>query len=256
MKKFKSVIPDGGLKFFNKFLESELGAELWQAMESIIAHTSESVEGIVLTGGTVAGVTGAATITESIVALNGKILRLPADTALSYPFYIAEAATLDIIEDYQDGVSRATIDNEFAECVPAIPGSGQYITISAVGEYKTGLPSFGTIEDEGNLHLKCKVVEIGDWNMDTTATVNVPVSGWGASDYKRIRQVKAVIRNDGDATYYDIDTNIGGTRAGAIDRINTSVGYVIVSRITGGSFDNASFTSIGFNRGWMTIWYV
>jgi len=257
MKKFKSTIPNGGLKFFNKFLESELGSEIWNSIEALIAHTTALTEGIVLTGGTVAGVSPAATITESLVILNGKVLRLPATGALTYPFYIAEATTAEINEDYESGASQPTIDNEYAEVLIAPPGSGQYITISAAGEYKSGLSADSVIDQNLGGNIKRVVVEIGDWNMDTSGYVTVTVPQLATpADYKKIVGLYCIIRNDTDTARFPLDTYLTGAAAGAIDTIDTTSGSIGLSRITAGRFDNTSFDSIAYNRGWLLIDYI
>lgn len=137
MRKFKTTIPTGqGLKFFDKYLETELSDELWTAIESIYTEvSSDTEEGYIIKGGSVTGSSPSAQIDDSIVVLNGKVLRLTATTGQTYPFYIQEATTVEINGDFGDSSSQPVIDNEFAEVVSSAPVSGQYITISAAGEY-------------------------------------------------------------------------------------------------------------------------
>lgn len=139
MKKFKTAIPDGGLKFFNKYLGVQLSDEIFDAIQSIFEDFKDEVEGFLLKGGTVTGSSPNAQITDSIAVLNGKILRLPATTGQTYPFYIQEATTTEENGDFEDLVARPIIDVEVAETATSAPVSGQYITVSAVGEYISGL---------------------------------------------------------------------------------------------------------------------
>jgi hypothetical protein len=97
-----------------------------------------------------------------------------------------------------------------------------------------------------------KVVEIGDWNMDTTVSVTVTSSISGV----KIRRVSVVIRSDGAASYLAPSWDDSGTLQLWIKDANMSVlGGVIICRLTGGDFDNSSFDSTSYNRGWVTFEY-
>ena len=100
--------------------------------------------------------------------------------------------------------------------------------------------------------MKCKVIDIGDWDMDTDATKNV--AHGLSTDYKKIRSVRAIIRNDTDVTYYPLDSaGAGGSVAGGI--VNIDGTNIQLIRETGGIFDGVGFTSTSYNRGWVFIWY-
>lgn len=110
------------------------------------------------------------------------------------------------------------------------------------------------IGDVGKLGLKTKVVNIGTWDMDGTATVSIT---HGITDFKKIRSVTATIRNDDDDKYYILENTIDGSFniSGAIGEINSTLLYL--TRKTGGVFDSTDFnnTSGSFNRGFVTILY-
>jgi len=96
-----------------------------------------------------------------------------------------------------------------------------------------------------------KVVNIGDWDMDTNnfATVN-----HGVSDYNKIRSVNVIIRNDANTNYYTI---LQGAATGAsawITQISST--QVSLEREPAGDYDNTDFDSTSYNRGWVTIGYV
>ncbi|WP_420581931.1 hypothetical protein [Reichenbachiella sp.] len=98
--------------------------------------------------------------------------------------------------------------------------------------------------------LLTKVVNIGDWNMDTTATLSVS----HGLTLSKIRRVTAIIRADNDANYFQIDSgNAAGDIQGAVFSISTTT--VQLSRTTGGQFDHTDFNSTSFNRGWIVIDY-
>ena len=90
-----------------------------------------------------------------------------------------------------------------------------------------------------------KIVNIGDWNMDSTQQVAV---AHGIADFKKIRGVEIVIRNDADDVYYSSQVNVYN------DYINaTNIG---LQRVVSGTFDAATFDSTSYNRGWIVISYV
>jgi hypothetical protein len=101
--------------------------------------------------------------------------------------------------------------------------------------------------------LKCKVVEIGDWNMDADALKTV---AHGISDYKKIRSIDCIIRNDADNDYFKLvrgDSN-GGTIVGVDDGTPS---LISLSRANSpGLFDAASYSATSYNRGWLTIMFV
>jgi len=102
------------------------------------------------------------------------------------------------------------------------------------------------IEDAGGTELKVKVIEIGDWNMDSTSSVNV-THGLTITD---VRNVDVVIRaNNGDIY------SIRGDGADGYWRSSTA-SYIYLVRTASGLFDSANFNSTSYNRGWVTIWYV
>jgi hypothetical protein len=100
--------------------------------------------------------------------------------------------------------------------------------------------------------LKIDVIEIGDWNMDATASVSV-AHGIGAAE--KIRSVSVVIRNDieGGLRYNLSWMDFGSAVQGAVELFDDT--SVQLSRLSAGSFDNTNFDSTSYNRGWITIVY-
>jgi hypothetical protein len=96
-------------------------------------------------------------------------------------------------------------------------------------------------------YWKIAILEIGDWDMDTNDAVAV---AHNISDFTKIRSISAVIRGDLNTVYTMFlgPNNVGSFSAATSTHIN-------LSRLTGGDYDNASFNSTGFNRGWITILY-
>lgn len=106
-----------------------------------------------------------------------------------------------------------------------------------------------------------KIINIGDWNMDASATpvaYPVPLGVSGA----KIRSVSVHIIGDMDEmNAYEIEnlliTFVGGTAsiAGAY-AVTAQTNGIYLLRVTGGYFDNAQHDKTSYNRGWVTITYV
>ena len=105
----------------------------------------------------------------------------------------------------------------------------------------------GAVYDQGGgTHLKCKVIDIDDWNMDSTASVDVA----HGLTFSTIREVRVSIRHDNGTNLYDIILN-GTDGTFVVDATN-----VTLTRTAAGTFDSANFDSTSFNRGWVKIFYV
>lgn len=111
-------------------------------------------------------------------------------------------------------------------------------------------PTFnGGVQTDGTL-LRTKIVDIGDWDMVLSGAVDIP-HGFGAN-YKKIRSVSAIVRDDDDSIYYDI-TIAQGILSGGVSLINST--DVRLTRVSGAVFTSASFDQTSYNRGWITITY-
>lgn len=106
---------------------------------------------------------------------------------------------------------------------------------------------------------KTKVIDIGDWNMETTTYINLIPIG---IPREWVRSLAVLIRGDDPSSVLDItpldyiyinppDTSVaqGGFEIAALsDAIN-------LARLEDGIFDNANFDQTSYNRGWITINY-
>lgn len=97
------------------------------------------------------------------------------------------------------------------------------------------------------------VLDIGDWNMDATATIAVAIPG-GVSTTKQVRCVDVMIRNDADNTFIPLAStgSAAGVNEGSIDGF--VVGNIYLSRVAAGIFDSVNYDSTSYNRGWITLW--
>jgi hypothetical protein len=119
----------------------------------------------------------------------------------------------------------------------------------------TGWLEMQTVISSGNSYTT-KTIDIGDWNMDTSSTVPVAHT-LSATEWKTIRTIDVIIRNDADTEYRPIDvlnaaaTGVSGGGVISLDSTNIRLG-----RYTGGLFDSTDFDSTSYNRGWITFDYI
>jgi hypothetical protein len=113
------------------------------------------------------------------------------------------------------------------------------------------IDSTDAVRDQGTaaVALKCKMIEIGDWNMDATPQVNVT----HGLDLTKIREVTAMIRRDDNALYTDLKDSTGAQVMGQI-RIYSTV--ITLARTATIGYDEPDYNSTSYNRGWVIIWYV
>lgn len=119
----------------------------------------------------------------------------------------------------------------------------------ADGDGKIGSGWIDSMTDGTNA-IKIKIINIGDWNMDTTANVSI---AHGIADYKKIRGINIVIRADDDISYNNFPSWGGGAADGAGNSFTTNF---VLYRATGGAYDGNAYDSTSFNRGWICIHYV
>lgn len=96
-----------------------------------------------------------------------------------------------------------------------------------------------------------KTIEIGDWNMDTTANVQVPHGLTVTS----IRTISAMVRTDDDNSRIPLDAFTDGADPALV---GGGVSYADATSIslwrrTGGRFDTTDYNATTYNRGWITI---
>ena len=105
----------------------------------------------------------------------------------------------------------------------------------------------------GSLRVSCKYLEIGDWNMDSTGTVQVA----HGLDATKIISVTGKIRSNVGTSFFPF-----GTITDTADPYLFGVGielwdstYVLLTRRTGSNFDSPQFNGTGYSRGRIFIWY-
>lgn len=98
--------------------------------------------------------------------------------------------------------------------------------------------------------IKRKIVTIGDWNMDTTTQISF-AHGENIAD---IIGMSCIIRNDTDTARVSfVGDSVGTAALGWGSSMNVTATNIVLNRITGGLFDNTSYDSTSYNRGWVIL---
>lgn len=97
-----------------------------------------------------------------------------------------------------------------------------------------------------------KIIEIGDWNMDSTEAVEV---AHGLTNSK-IRKISVMIRGDNANNVHPLDAWFSGVHLGGFFILQSTPTVVSLVRTAGGIFDSESFDSTSYNRGWIVIEYL
>ena len=110
--------------------------------------------------------------------------------------------------------------------------------------------------------LKIDVIEIGDWNMDANEdkSVNHTIANW-----KSIRVLSVEIKHDDTDTVGDgikdlraVSNSVGDVDIkvqGSYEIGPSSIHLKRLNSSNGGVFDNTTYNSTSYNRGWITILY-
>lgn len=118
-------------------------------------------------------------------------------------------------------------------------------------------PAYGNsiLPASGVANLKIAKIDIGDWNMDSTASVSINTN----IERDNMVSVHAIIRPDASDSYMPLNVVMGavGTICGGVDNETTdsSAMFVKLSRTTSGHFDSTAYDSTGYNRGFIIIIY-
>jgi hypothetical protein len=125
-----------------------------------------------------------------------------------------------------------------------------------VANLKAATATTATQVTDGTNNINPKILSIGDWDMNTTASVNV-AHGLTVGN---IRTISVSIRSDDTTALHKLpESNLlsdgtGGTDIHADFYLLGS--DIVIYRKTSGKFDTAGYDSTSFNRGWVTITYV
>lgn len=125
---------------------------------------------------------------------------------------------------------------------------------------KAGDVITGTLEVQGGYrtknsgpYLKTEVLQIGDFDM--TAGVGIKDVSIGAIDYKKVRSIGVIIRDDTDTVYLTPDSQSGPGTPDLEVRLVAGNVRLMNMNISGGLFGTTDYNATGYNRGWVTITY-
>lgn len=104
------------------------------------------------------------------------------------------------------------------------------------------------------LSVIMKEISIGDWNMDIDVTKSV-AHGLSSTEWKTIRQVSGIIRDDLDFTYSTLTPSYDSPIKNNANIAQISSSNINLIRDGGGVYDSAIYSATSFNRGWITFWY-
>lgn len=102
--------------------------------------------------------------------------------------------------------------------------------------------------------MRWKIIEIGDWNMDSKQQKYV---AHGLTRTK-IRSINIIIRGDSDGDYFPLnytDITSGLTQGKWFLPVGSET-FIEMQRLASGLFDSTSFDATSYNRGWITIGYI
>ena len=202
-----------------------------------------------------ATIPGTSSITAGYAYYNGEIYEIQANASLvttgSQTLVWVEETTYasgDPVQ-YSDGNNYNQHQIKRLKLQAGASGSGlMNYNASTVKSYIDGL-----YEKTDTVLLK-EIINIGDWDMDTNASV---VVNHPFSDKNKFRKVTAIIQDDAGANYRMLDSYSIGLADG---RMNGGVGVITDATITlhrtpGGTFDGTDFNATPLNRGWIIIEY-
>jgi hypothetical protein len=155
------------------------------------------------------------------------------------------------------GLDADTVDTYEAAALLARANHTGTQAISTISDHNDAAHSAiacGEVVDQGGgSDLKTKVIEIGDWNMDSVSAINV--AHGLSTDFVKIRSISVMIIDDGSSVMYPLNTVTTGTGSPQGGILQTGSTNIVLTRLTGGLFDGTGWDATSFNRGWVTIKY-
>lgn len=244
-----------------------------EALSMLVKALGASASVRIVDGGTVVIDGAEHTVSNGTAIYNGELFEIPAhvvniaDTAV---WVIETTYTLDDPVQFtdlnsfsvhsirklklQDGASGSGIANFDAGTQYFDFDLGQFLKLPLAQPLAEGSPFVvapGQTPEKAVSSpslLRITIVEIGDWNMDSAASKNVNITVPAAN----IRGVQVLIRPDLiTAPMRSLESEGHGYFIA-----NQDADVIVLYRTTSGAFDNASFDSTSYNRGWITIHHV
>lgn len=143
---------------------------------------------------------------------------------------------------------------DLADSLIETDGSGNF-SGSIVGDVTGDVTGDLTGDVTGFVNtLKQKVVEIGDWNMNWSASGTNTISVAHGLTVSDIRRITVMIRDDTVNRHYTMDMT--ESSSSVYIRADTTNVTITRSSVTSDLFDNSVFDTTSYNRGWIIIDYI
>jgi len=235
------------------FLGQDSNHGIYQALNNQYRGFGDN---FIITGCIEGGSPGAVTLTEGWIILDGELLKVDAQSAFNEgaDSTFVKVVTTDTTGDktFQDASSVSTYQKNRA-VISGVGGTLDYNGLHIWDVFTKKMRISGTerLGENSMPTLVRKIIDIGDWNMDSDQTKAV-AHGLSAS---AIRSITATIRKDAAASpfnYYQIDFHDGATTHGGVGATTST--DIQLKRTGAGFFDSTDFNSTSYNRGWITIW--
>jgi len=153
-------------------------------------------------------------------------------------------------ETFSDGVLR-DYDIEIAASVGGSGTSAEYALIDCDED-----PIFRpTVREAISGKVQTRVFELGDWDMDTTASKTILVYPSAGIDFEKIVNMSAVIMQDsGTPSRQSFDfENLGNGYITIVDGDGGADFGINLVRTGGGEFDDTPYNATGENRGFVKL---
>ncbi len=251
MDKFKTIGVGGlphTLNDFRQFL-GRLDAPsegIYQAFNNLLRGFGDD---FIVQGCVVSGSTGAFSITEGWILLSGELIKVDAQG----PFDEAVDGTFTKVTTFDSRGTKTFLNGSINETYEknrgVISGLGGTLAFNANTFFDLSNQA-SSLPDTGVKILNKKIIEIGNWNMNTTLSVSV---AHGLSDASKIRTIDVMILADGVSIPEGppIPLNTGTPTQGGLEPTTSS--NIVLLRLASGLFDDVSFFSQSGNRGFITI---
>ena len=226
---FTNNISIKGNTAFKGMLEIALTNYTTTGIPQIVADSNVEINGSYYTNTVVVSITGA-TVNDTWY----DILLTPSGTTFTAT-YIARGT--GVWSDSKHGLYSG--NNRVVACVKRDSSSSVWINKNIL------------VVNNRTIGVK---IEIGDWDMDLLTSKTVAHE---TGDRTKIRSVDAFIRNDTSSRYATLaqfsNTTDPNLLAAGVSEVTNAT--MTLLRRTGGIFDNTSYDSTSYNRGWIYLIY-
>ena len=230
-------------------LTSPANHGIYQAFNNILGGfgTDFIIQGCVLSGST-----GAFSITEGWILLGGELIKVDAQG----PFDEAVDGTFTKVTTFDPRGTKtflnASVNETYEKNRGVISGLAGTLNFDGIRFAEMRIAEKGS----STVVLKKKVIEIGDWNMDSDVSklVNHGISVATAN----FRNVSVMIIDDAGIVLTPLNFTSSGSVViqGGIGIVSGGITATVnLFRLTGGVFDSTNYNATSFNRGWITIEY-